>query len=266
MGLWGLLKEAADWSNQTQTHQNIWHNFNSPLRSGIFTWKLLWKQFIMLTFNRFLCLKLTLNIFSIYFSLRLLIWKTLSNSGTFLISGKNWFQKKFFQLIKKKNWKMLGFFYLFEVSRWLNPPDGLHEGVPDNYADVCPGVAVCFLAQSDEVVVRQPVGGGAQVQLEHEGAGVLLWQRNVDPLLKPGTRTKASVNHYETFGVWTMWTTASSNKPSEVTGRIRAELTFSWWPSLASKEYLWLPAPGFHRCHFQRLAGEKCGNDEKISN
>lgn len=55
----------------------------------------------MPTFNRFLCLKLTLNIVSIYFSLRLLIWKTLSNSGTFLILRKNWFQMKFFQLIKK---------------------------------------------------------------------------------------------------------------------------------------------------------------------
>lgn len=70
----------------------------------------------------------------------------------------------------------------------LDLPDRLHEGVPDDDADVGPRVAVRLLAQGGEVGLGQACGRGAQVQLEHKGAGVLLGQRDVDSLLKPEQR------------------------------------------------------------------------------
>lgn len=91
--------------------------------------------------------------------------------------------------------------YLFEVRGWLNLPDRLHEGVPDDNTNVRPRVALCLFAQRDEVCVCQFVGGGAQMQLEHEGAGVLLRQRNVDSLFKPKTRTKDSIDCFEGFNL-----------------------------------------------------------------
>lgn len=75
--------------------------------------------------------------------------------------------------------------HLFEVGGRLDPPDGLHEAVPDNDADVGSGVALCLFAQHGKVLVPQVAGCGAQVQLEHVGASVLLRQRNVDALFKP---------------------------------------------------------------------------------
>ena len=75
--------------------------------------------------------------------------------------------------------------YLFEVSCHLNLADGLHEGIPDDDADVGPGVALRLLAQLHEVCFSQVGWGGAQMQLEHEGTGVLLRQRDVNTLLKP---------------------------------------------------------------------------------
>jgi len=80
--------------------------------------------------------------------------------------------------------------YLFEVRGGLDLPDRLHEGVPHDDADVRPGVAGGLLAQGDVVRLRQGAGGGAQMQLEHEGAGVRLGQRDVDPLLKPEEKQK----------------------------------------------------------------------------
>jgi len=73
------------------------------------------------------------------------------------------------------------------VSRHLNLADGLHEGVPDDDADICPRVAFCLGAQGHKVGVHQGGRGGAQVQPEHEGAGVRLRQRYVNTLLKPAT-------------------------------------------------------------------------------
>ena len=86
------------------------------------------------------------------------------------------------------------------MSRHLNLADRLHEGVADDDADVGPGVAVGLAAQGHKVLVRQAGGGGAQVQLEHEGAGVLLRQRDVNTLLKPrrthaAIRTTIAFNH-----------------------------------------------------------------------
>lgn len=89
--------------------------------------------------------------------------------------------------------------YLFEVSRHLNLADGLHEGVPDDDADVRPGVAVRLGAQGDKVSVRQAGGGRAQVQLEHEGAGMLLRQRDVNTLLKSGTTPQYWLHHMGLF-------------------------------------------------------------------
>lgn len=70
------------------------------------------------------------------------------------------------------------------MSGRLDPPDGLHEAVPDNDADVGSGVALCLFAQHDKVLVLQAVGCGAQVQFEHVGASVCLRQRNIDALFK----------------------------------------------------------------------------------
>lgn len=84
---------------------------------------------------------------------------------------------------------------------WLNPPDGLHEGVPDDNADVRSGVALRLPAQRHEVRLGQLVGGGAQVQFEHGAASVLLGQRNVDSLFKPETDSKifSAITEYLTF-------------------------------------------------------------------
>lgn len=78
--------------------------------------------------------------------------------------------------------------HLFEVGGWLNLPDGLHEGIPNKDTDVSSGVALRPFAQRDEVLLHQVVGCGAQMQFEHEGASVLLGQRNVDTLFKPKTK------------------------------------------------------------------------------
>lgn len=67
----------------------------------------------------------------------------------------------------------------------LDQADRLHERVPHDDADVGAGVALRLLAQRHKVRLHQAVGGGAQMQFEHEGAGVRLGQRDVDPLLKP---------------------------------------------------------------------------------
>lgn len=77
---------------------------------------------------------------------------------------------------------------LFEVGGWLNLPDRLHEGVPNKDTDVGSGVSLCPIAQRDEILLCQVIGCGAQMQFEHEGASVLLGQRNVDALFKPKTK------------------------------------------------------------------------------
>lgn len=70
--------------------------------------------------------------------------------------------------------ELLRCLYLFEVRGRLNLPDRLHEGVPNDDTDVRSRVALRLSAQSDEVRLCQVVGGGAQMQFEHEGASVLL--------------------------------------------------------------------------------------------
>lgn len=67
-----------------------------------------------------------------------------------------------------------------DFSHWL------HKCVSHDDADVGTRVTVRLLAQRDEVGFGEAVGRSAQVQLEHEGACVLLGQRDVDPLLKAG--------------------------------------------------------------------------------
>lgn len=77
----------------------------------------------------------------------------------------------------------------------LDLSNRLHQGVPDDDADVCSRVAVRLLAQSDKVGLRETVGGGAQMELEHEGASVLLGQWDVDPLLKSVTVSQVDSEH-----------------------------------------------------------------------
>lgn len=76
--------------------------------------------------------------------------------------------------------------YLFKVGGRLNFADWLHEGVSHHDADVGTRVALGFLPQRDEIGFREAVGGGAEVELEHERAGVLLGKRDVDALFEPG--------------------------------------------------------------------------------
>lgn len=88
--------------------------------------------------------------------------------------------------------------HLFEVSGRLNLPDGLHESVSDNNTDVCSRIAPRAFAQGDKVCLRQVVGGGAQVQFEHGGAGVNLGQRDVNALFKPSNQQDQIISHYKT--------------------------------------------------------------------
>lgn len=76
--------------------------------------------------------------------------------------------------------------YLFKVCGRLNFTNGLHEGVSHHDTDVGTRVALCFLAERDEIGFREAVGGGAEVELDHERACVLLRKRDVDALFEPG--------------------------------------------------------------------------------
>lgn len=49
--------------------------------------------------------------------------------------------------------------HLFEVCGGLDLPDRLHESVPDDDADVCAGVTVCFVGKLPQVGVAQAVWG-----------------------------------------------------------------------------------------------------------
>lgn len=87
------------------------------------------------------------------------------------------------------------------MSGCLHLPDRLHEGIPDDYTDVSSGVAVCLFTQSHKIVLRQLVGGGAQMQFKHVGTSVFLRQRDVDSLFKPKTQTRGSGNRYEALSL-----------------------------------------------------------------
>lgn len=78
----------------------------------------------------------------------------------------------------------------FEVSGGLNLPDGLHEGVSDDDANVSTRVTVRLLAQSHEVWFGETGRCAAQIQLEHESASVLFRKRNVDTFLKSKHNTE----------------------------------------------------------------------------
>lgn len=66
----------------------------------------------------------------------------------------------------------------------LDLPNRLHERIPDDNADVGAGVAVCFVCELPQVGITQAVWRVAQMNAEHLSPGWLLWQRNVDALLK----------------------------------------------------------------------------------
>lgn len=75
--------------------------------------------------------------------------------------------------------------HLLEVRGGLDLPDGLHERVPDDDADVRARVTVRFVGELPQVGVAQAVWGVAQVEAEHLTPGRLLRQWDVDALLKP---------------------------------------------------------------------------------
>ena len=89
------------------------------------------------------------------------------------------------------------FCHLFEVGGGLHLPDGLHESVPHDDADVGAGVAVCFVGELPQVGLAQAVRRVAQMETEHLGPSRLLRQRDVDTLLKSdaGHRAGASQSH-----------------------------------------------------------------------
>lgn len=70
----------------------------------------------------------------------------------------------------------------------LDLPDGLHESVPDDDADVRARVTVRFVGELPQVGVAQAVWGVAEMEAEHLRSGRLLWQWDVDTLLKPETQ------------------------------------------------------------------------------
>lgn len=74
--------------------------------------------------------------------------------------------------------------HLLEVCGRLDLPDGLHESVPDDDADVRAGEAVRFVGQLPHVGVAQAVWGVAKVEAEELSSRRLLWQGDVDTLLK----------------------------------------------------------------------------------
>lgn len=67
---------------------------------------------------------------------------------------------------------------------WLDFSDRLHQSVSDNDADISSWITVCPFSQIGKVSLRETVRSAAQVKLEHEGAGVLFRQGDIDPLLK----------------------------------------------------------------------------------
>lgn len=90
---------------------------------------------------------------------------------------------------------------LFEVCGGLDLPDGLHESVPDDDADVRAGVTVRLVGELPQVGVAQAVRGVAQVEAEHLSSGWLLWQRDIDALLKPSTHTHTHTRSHRRYWV-----------------------------------------------------------------
>lgn len=74
--------------------------------------------------------------------------------------------------------------YPFEVGCRLDLAYGLHESVSDNYRNVRARVSIRLLSESHKIGLGEAVGSRSQMEFEHEAASVLLWQRDVDPLLK----------------------------------------------------------------------------------
>lgn len=83
------------------------------------------------------------------------------------------------------------------MSGRLDLPDGLHEGVAHDDADVSAGVAVRFVGELPQVGLAQAVRRVAQVEAEHLSSRRLLWQRDVDSLLKPERKREQEFVHLE---------------------------------------------------------------------
>lgn len=72
----------------------------------------------------------------------------------------------------------------------LDLPNGLHESIPDDDADVGTGVAFCFAGELPQVGLAQAVWCVAQMEAKHLSPSRLLWQRDVDTLLKSDAQQK----------------------------------------------------------------------------
>lgn len=79
----------------------------------------------------------------------------------------------------------------------LDLPDGLHESVAHDNADVGAGVAVRFVGELPQVGLTQAVRRVAQVEAEHLSSRWLLGQRDVDSLLKPEREQEQDFRHLE---------------------------------------------------------------------
>lgn len=75
--------------------------------------------------------------------------------------------------------------YLFEMRSGLHFPDRLHESVSYYDADIGSGVSIRFAGQLTQVCLGQTVRRVTQMQAKHGRSRRLLWERDVDTLLKP---------------------------------------------------------------------------------
>lgn len=87
--------------------------------------------------------------------------------------------------------------HLFEVRGRLDLPNGLHERVPDDDADVGSGVAVGFARELPQVGLAQAVWRVAQMEAEHLSPSWLLGKRDIDALLKSVTCQRTSYVSYK---------------------------------------------------------------------
>lgn len=72
----------------------------------------------------------------------------------------------------------------------LDLPNGLHERIPHDDADVGAGVAICFAGKLPQVGLAQAVWCVAQMETKHLRPSWLLWERDVDTLLKSDTQQR----------------------------------------------------------------------------
>lgn len=113
------------------------------------------------------------------------------------------------------------------MSCRLDLPDRLHESVPYDDADVGARVAVRFARQLAEVGFAQAVRRVAKVKSEHLGPGLLLRERDVDPLLESDA---TEINFNWTVSSWeeNLWLLMLRNQATQPKTLIVTSFNYSW--------------------------------------